>query len=233
MKKNILSFTVIALIASAAIFTGCKKDDTTAPVVTITGGDQLLPLQGSYTELGATAEDDKDGVISATPSGAENINFNLAGTYVITYTATDAAGNVGTATRNVTVYNSLSTTISSAWTGTYTNVSEVDANGPYTYVNNVIVALSATLNNAVTIDRLGDFTNNKVNMVVTASSGTIPTQIVNNVGSGSNSCDVHNRQTSNGVATVNSSTQFSLTYDDAKMSPCSGTRTGVVATFIK
>lgn len=233
MKKNILSLTAIALIASAAIFTGCKKDDTTEPVVTITGGDQQLPLQGSYTELGATAEDDKDGVITATASGVENINFNLTGTYVITYTATDAAGNVGTATRNVIVYNSLSTSIASVWTGTYTNVSEIDALGPYTYANPVIIALSNTLNNAVTINRLGDFTNNMVNMVVTASSGTIPTQIVNNVGSGANTCDVHNRQTSNGVASVSSSTQFTLTYDDAKMSPCSGTRTAVAATFIR
>src|ERR1019366_1244994 len=114
MKKNILSLIAIALMATASIFTGCKKDDTTAPVVTLTGGaaSQTISLQGTYTELGATANDDKDGALTPTTSGS--VNVNLTGTYIITYSATDAAGNTGTATRTITVVNDAA-----GYAGTY------------------------------------------------------------------------------------------------------------------
>ena len=56
---------------------------------------------GGYTELGATALDETDGVLSVSNSGT--VDVGTPGTYVITYTATDAAGNIGTAQRTVIV----------------------------------------------------------------------------------------------------------------------------------
>lgn len=104
MKKQALKLSAIALLVSATAITGCKKDDVTAPTVTLTGNSSVyIPLQGTYIEVGASAEDDKDGEVEATASGT--VNTDLVGAYTITYTATDAAGNSGTATRTVYIYN--------------------------------------------------------------------------------------------------------------------------------
>ena len=73
--------------------------DTTAPVVTVTGDNPLVLAEGdTFTDPGATAEDDVDGELEVTASGTVG---ERDGSYTITYTATDAAGNVGTATREV------------------------------------------------------------------------------------------------------------------------------------
>ena len=52
---------------------------------------------GSYSELGASADTGEQ----VTISGA--VNPNVPGTYTLTYSATDAAGNVGTATREIVI----------------------------------------------------------------------------------------------------------------------------------
>lgn len=50
MKKNIFNFTVIALISTSIVLTGCKKPDKTAPVITLNGDASLtISLQGTYT----------------------------------------------------------------------------------------------------------------------------------------------------------------------------------------
>jgi len=67
------------------------------PVITVTSGTDTLELGSSWTDAGATA----DGGETVTASGT--VDTNTAGTYTITYTATDAAGNAGSATRTVTV----------------------------------------------------------------------------------------------------------------------------------
>ncbi|HSH65858.1 MAG TPA: immunoglobulin-like domain-containing protein [Bacteroidia bacterium] len=225
MKKHFLTITAIVLTAGTLVFTGCKKDDTEAPEVTINGGDQTISLQGTYTELGATAKDDKDGTLTPTIEGM--VDVNKAGTYVITYSATDAAGNVGEATRTVTVKNDAA----AVWVGTYAG-SETDVNGLYTYTHDLVVTASDVKNNRIWITPLADFANNKVYVDVTGNNLDIPVQIVVGVGTGTTaSCDVHNRQTSGTGAKT--STGFTLTYNDAKVSPCSGSRTAVAATFIK
>lgn len=75
--------------------------DTTAPTITINGANPMTVAHGSvYTDPGATATDNGASVPVVT-SG--NVNTAVAGNYTITYTATDAAGNVAVATRAVTV----------------------------------------------------------------------------------------------------------------------------------
>ncbi|MDH5518298.1 MAG: DUF5011 domain-containing protein [Gammaproteobacteria bacterium] len=76
--------------------------DTTAPVITLNGAASITLTQGTaYSEQGATATDNFDGSVTVVISGS--VNINTVGTYTITYTATDAAGNSSSLTRTVTV----------------------------------------------------------------------------------------------------------------------------------
>ena len=80
------------------------KADTTLPVITITGGKTLnLTVGSTYVESGATATDNVDGDISAKIITTGTVNTSVAGTYTITYTVADTAGNIATATRTVVV----------------------------------------------------------------------------------------------------------------------------------
>ena len=60
-------------------------------------------MGSTWTDAGATA----DGGETVTPSGT--VDTSTVGTYTITYSATDAEGNTGTATRTVTVVDDNST----------------------------------------------------------------------------------------------------------------------------
>jgi len=76
--------------------------DTTPPVITLDGADTLnLTVGDTYNESGGTAEDIVDGSVAVAPSGS--VNTGVADTYIITYSATDVAGNEATTTRDVIV----------------------------------------------------------------------------------------------------------------------------------
>ena len=81
--------------------------DTEAPVVTAEEAKVTVPFGGTYTDAGATVSDNVDTGLTATASGT--VDVNLAGDYTITYSATDAAGNTGTATTTVTVSEEIIT----------------------------------------------------------------------------------------------------------------------------
>src|SRR5690242_811709 len=100
MKKKILLLSSAILSTVIIGLTSCSKDDTTPPVISLSGASSMdVVLNGTFNDPGASASDDEDGAISVTPSGS--VNEDLVGEYTITYTAQDAAGNVGTATRTV------------------------------------------------------------------------------------------------------------------------------------
>ena len=83
--------------------------DTTPPVITLVGAASVNHEQGTtYTDEGATASDTVDGTLSVSSSG--NVGTD-AGTYTITYSASDAAGNTSTATRTVIVADTQPPTI--------------------------------------------------------------------------------------------------------------------------
>ena len=66
--------------------------DTTAPVITLNGQANItLDLFVTYTDAGASAIDDSDGVLAVVVTGS--VNTHSAGTYIITYNATDSSGN--------------------------------------------------------------------------------------------------------------------------------------------
>ena len=100
------SYTVTYFATDAAGNTGTATRvvnvvDTTAPTVTVKGDNPATSELGStYTDAGATASD-LSGEVSVTTSGT--VDINTIGSYTLTYSATDASGNTGTATRVVIV----------------------------------------------------------------------------------------------------------------------------------
>ncbi|HWS56805.1 MAG TPA: PxKF domain-containing protein [Pyrinomonadaceae bacterium] len=85
--------------------------DTTKPVITVTGANPLtVECHTSFTDPGATAADNCDASVPVSASGA--VDVNTPGTYTITYTATDDAGNAATpVTRTVNVVDTTPPTI--------------------------------------------------------------------------------------------------------------------------
>ena len=97
--------------------------DTTAPVITVIGDNPAtVELNSTYTDEGATA-DSGETVISTS-----DVNTAIVGTYTVTYSATDASGNTGTATRTVTVVDTTAPVI----TVIGDNPATVELNSTYT-----------------------------------------------------------------------------------------------------
>lgn len=86
---------------------GCSSDDdaivdTIAPIITLVGSSTVtLTVGDAYQESGSTVVDNVDTGLTATVSGS--VDTATVGTYVLTYTATDQAGNRATITRTVLV----------------------------------------------------------------------------------------------------------------------------------
>ncbi len=76
--------------------------DANAPVITLQGEAEVTVYQGEdFTDEGATAVDDVDGDVSVTIDGT--VDTDTVGIYVITYSATDTAGNIASEIRTVNV----------------------------------------------------------------------------------------------------------------------------------
>ena len=87
--------------------------DDTAPVITVTGDNPAtVELGATYTDAGATASDTDDASPTVTSSGT--VDTDTLGTYTITYTAIDAAGNSSTATRTVNVVDTTAPVFTSS-----------------------------------------------------------------------------------------------------------------------
>lgn len=77
--------------------------DTTAPVITVTGGDVTVYLNQTYSEKGATALDSFEGDLTSAVKSEGSVDTAKLGVYTITYTVADSSGNTASATRTVTV----------------------------------------------------------------------------------------------------------------------------------
>ena len=77
--------------------------DTSEPVIVLNGGFVInLKIGETFTDPGAAATDNLDLTVAVITTGTVNTNF--AGTYIISYNASDAAGNAAaTVTRTVNV----------------------------------------------------------------------------------------------------------------------------------
>lgn len=98
MKKQILSITATMLLATSLLITGCKKEDTTAPTITLVGDAAMSIYVGeTFTDPGFKAtdldgkEDESDVTSMVVKTGT--VDNTKSGDYVITYSVTDEAGN--------------------------------------------------------------------------------------------------------------------------------------------
>ncbi|MEW6156667.1 MAG: HYR domain-containing protein [Verrucomicrobiota bacterium] len=105
--------------------------------IIINGQSEMSILIGTpFTDPGASAQDELGNSLSVTTTGA--VNSNVAGTYYITYSATDSAGNVGSSVRTVNVVKKLPTDLwvammpSYAQNPAYANVKINDSAKPIT-----------------------------------------------------------------------------------------------------
>ncbi|MCK4386543.1 MAG: DUF5011 domain-containing protein [Candidatus Pacebacteria bacterium] len=79
--------------------------DNEAPIIIIQGNNPaLIQIGSSYIDLGAKAVDNISNNLDVKISG-DLVNTEVKGSYFVIYTATDEAGNVATATREVIVYD--------------------------------------------------------------------------------------------------------------------------------
>lgn len=168
MKK--LLFGSAALVGVLMLgLTSCKKDET-APVITITGGNtQTVSLNAALTDPGATANDDSDGDVSSlvTSDYLEAVDKDQTGTYTVTYTVADKAGNTSTSTKAVTVRNDAY-----AWEGNY---AVTDLVGGQTTNYTEIISTSETVNNRILFNKFGNYTgNNTIYANITGNDITVP-----------------------------------------------------------
>src|SRR5690606_24799761 len=78
--------------AAAQVVRTVEVEDTTVPTITLVGDNpQIIETCGTYTELGATANDPCFGDISGDiVIDASAVNTSVAGTYYVIYDVTDA-----------------------------------------------------------------------------------------------------------------------------------------------
>jgi phage gpG-like protein len=149
---NTITYTATDVAGNSATATRTVNiTDGVAPVITILGANPLSLLQNStYNEPGATAQDNEDGNVAATPSGS--VDTSVIGTNTITYTAIDAAGNSSTATRTVNVTDGVAPVITILGDNPMSIKQNVDYNEPGAtaqdaYDGNVNVYPSGSVNN--------------------------------------------------------------------------------------
>ena len=100
-RNNILDIDEINASHTIYVCNGNNGQDTVAPVITVLAGTDIVEQGSTWTDAGATSDGGETVIVSGT------VDINTQGTYTITYTATDAAGNTGTAIRTVIVVDTI------------------------------------------------------------------------------------------------------------------------------
>ena len=146
-------------------------------MLTITGANPAtVELGASYTDAGATATD-LSGAITVTSTST--VDTSAVGSYTVTYSATDAAGNAATqATRTVNVVDTTAPVI----TVTGANPATVELGASYTDAG----ATASDLSGAITVTSTGTVNTSAVgSYTITYSaldaSGNAATQVTRTV----------------------------------------------------
>ncbi len=203
MKKIALGFASLLLLAGVLSISSCKETDSSSPVITVTNDDAAHNRvaqfsAAAYTDPGATVVDDVDKDLTAAASGT--VNMLLANDYTITYTATDKAGNVGTATRTVSVDGGQ------YLAGSYTVEDFTGATSNGTYPETI--SSSSVTNNKINFTKFAFYVNGTVYGTLSGTTITIPQQTVT---CGNPAAD----RTFTGTATYSSANHnFTLNYSE-------------------
>ncbi len=104
MKTLAVKFGIVIFILLFSFsFSSCNKD-TEPPVITILGDNPISVCEDfEYLDAGATAHDNEDGDVTSKIETNSNVNPSAVGTYRVTYTVKDEAGNEAIAQREVEV----------------------------------------------------------------------------------------------------------------------------------
>ncbi|MDA7757753.1 SUMF1/EgtB/PvdO family nonheme iron enzyme, partial [Opitutales bacterium] len=85
------------------------QPDTANPELELFGGASVTREAGqAWAEPGVAGHDARDGNLTSSISVSGTVDMNTTGTYVLTYSVADAAGNTATANRTVTVVGNRS-----------------------------------------------------------------------------------------------------------------------------
>ena len=83
------------------------QPDTANPELELFGGASVTREAGqAWAEPGAAGHDARDGNLTSSVTVSGSVDMNTTGTYILTYSVADAAGNEANATRTVTVTGS-------------------------------------------------------------------------------------------------------------------------------
>jgi hypothetical protein len=166
MKMNAKYILLILLSATLVGCGGSSVDnaeiqDSLAPIITLVGPDNItLTVGDTYQESGTAVTDNIDTGLIANVSGS--VDTSSVGTYVLTYTAVDLAGNTSSVTRTIVV-QPLPDTESPEITLIGNAVINLVVGDTYveqgvTVSDNVDTDLSATTTGSVDTDTVGSYT---------------------------------------------------------------------------
>jgi type II secretory pathway pseudopilin PulG len=85
--------------------------DVIPPVITLVGANPFNMYPGTFNDPGATATDNIDGNISHLIVVGGNLTPTITGSYTVTYTVIDSAGNTASVSRTVNVTDSTPPTV--------------------------------------------------------------------------------------------------------------------------
>lgn len=179
-----------------------KRLDNKKPVIKINGNKvEKIKLNSTYTDKGVVVTDDCDIIDKSVVKVSSNVDTSKEGSYTVSYSVTDKAGNVGTANRTVVVqkpvtFDTLDKKEYIANLEKYikdknynVSIGYVNLNTGYTYLyRNNVVYYGASL--VKTVDALyiyekGNFnedTRKKVEKAISVSDNTAHRQLVNQIG---------------------------------------------------
>ena len=158
-----------------------KVEDTTPPIITLSGGSMSIAAGESYIEPGYSATDNFDGNITGQVTVVGNINTNVLGTYTLNYTVSDAAGNTAVQkTRTIQVIDNQRPVISLLGDDVIMKAGEAFIDPGYSATDNVDGNLTGNVlrGGNLNTNREGNYT---VTYNVSDSSGNAANQMVRNV----------------------------------------------------
>ncbi|HLG34965.1 MAG TPA: immunoglobulin-like domain-containing protein [Bacteroidia bacterium] len=207
MKKILFGVFAGLILAAFISISSCKKDDTAAPVISLSGANPYtLSLNSTYSDPGATASDDEDGTVSVTVD-ASAVNEDLTGTYIVHYSASDAAGNIGMGERTVIVKNDAD-----YLAGSYVNAYDTCSSTPASIFDATVTA-STTVNRKISIGNFGAFgTAITVDLSVDAAGIITGINLPQSLGGGTQLDVIYSTNPASSVISQSSPVQFKIHY---------------------